>query len=146
MREADRTETQPGFGDRLARDPRQIVVVIENEPRIARTLRLLIEDWGFECIAGSSAAWAARELGVDASRVCAVIADYHLDDGFTGHKAAAMISLAAGVAVPTLLTTGHVMLADRQTGYPVLPKPFDPEVLRRWLEDNVCRRSDLARS
>jgi len=127
-------------------DRRPIVVVIENEDSIARTLRLLIEDWGFHCIAGSSAALAARELGVDASRGRAVIADYELDDGFTGDKAAAMISLVAGLPVPTLLTTGHVSLADRQTGYPVLPKPFDPDVLRQWLEDNVCRMSDLAQS
>ena len=125
---------------------RRIVVVIENEDAIARTLQLLIEDWGFECIAGSSAALAARALGADAARVCAVIADYQLDDGFTGDKAAAMISLAAGAPIPTLLTTGHVTLADRLAGYPVLPKPFDPEVLHRWLEDNVCRMSDLAQS
>jgi len=127
-------------------DDRRIVVVIENEAMIARTLQLLIEDWGFQCIAASSAAKAARELGADAARVCAVIADYQLDDGFTGDKAAALISTAVGAPLPTLLTTGHVSLADHQAGYPVLPKPFDPEILHRWLLHNVCRTSDLAQS
>lgn len=116
---------------------RPLVVVVENERRIADALCMLIEDWGFSCLAVPSIASAARALGPDIRKIRAVIADYHLDDGFTGDKAAAALAKAIGFPVPTLMTTGHVTMADRQTKYPVLPKPFDPDILKSWLEANV---------
>lgn len=118
-------------------DERALVVVVENERHIADALCMLIEDWGYSCLAVPSITSAARALGPEVHRIKAVIADYHLDDGFTGDKAAAALATAIGFPVPTLMMTGHVSMADRQTRYPVLPKPFDPDILKSWLEANV---------
>jgi CheY-like chemotaxis protein len=120
-------------------DDRPLVVVVENERRIADALSMLIEDWGFSCLAVPSISSAARALGPDVRKIKAVIADYHLDDEFTGDKAAAALATAIGFPVPTIMMTGHVAMADHQTKFPVLPKPFDPDILKSWLETNVGR-------
>jgi CheY-like chemotaxis protein len=122
-----------------ARDDRPLVVVIENERRLAEALCFLIEDWGYLCMAAPSPKALARTLGSQLSDVKAMIIDFYLDDGFTGDKAAAALTAAIGSQVPTIVTTAHTAVADRQTIYPVLPKPFDPDVLRRWLEANIER-------
>lgn len=120
---------------------RPLVVVIENERKLAEALRFLIEDWGYVCVAAPSSRVLARTLGPDILNVKAVIVDFFLDDGLTGDKAAAAVAAAIGAKVPTIITTAHTALADRQAGYPVLPKPFDPEVLRHWLKDSIGRFS-----
>ncbi len=111
-------------------EERPLVVVIENERRLAEALRFLIEDWGYLCVAAPSSKALARALGPDILNVRALIVDFFLDDGFTGDKAVTTLMAAIGSKVPTIITTAHMALADRQAGYPVLPKPFDPDVLR----------------
>jgi CheY-like chemotaxis protein len=120
---------------------RPLVVVIENERRLAEALRFLIEDWGYHCVAAPSSKALARALGPDILQVKALIVDFFLDDGFTGDKAVAALTAAIGSKVPAIITTAHTALADRQAGYPVLPKPFDPDVLRHWLNENIGRHA-----
>jgi CheY-like chemotaxis protein len=122
-------------------EERPLVVVIENERRLAEALRFLIEDWGYLCVAAPSSKALARALGTDILNVKALIVDFFLDDGFTGDKAVTTLMAAIGSKVPAIITTAHMALADRQAGYPVLPKPFDPDVLRVWLNDNVGRNA-----
>jgi len=64
--------------------PRPLIVVIENDGQLADAIGFLLHDWGFTAVPAKSAAAAARVLGPRIKDVSAVIADYHLDDGFTG--------------------------------------------------------------
>ena len=118
---------------------RPLVVIIENDGQLADAMALLVHDWGFEAIPAGSATVAVRALGSRLSDVRAIIADYRLDDGFTGIKAATSIAKAIGHPVPTIMTTGHALLADHAGAFPVLSKPFDLSILRRWLDDHVNR-------
>ncbi|MGH6816655.1 MAG: response regulator [Hyphomicrobiaceae bacterium] len=124
--------------------PRPLVVVIENDSRLADAVGLLLHDWGFAAVLAKSAGTAARILGVRIKDVSAVIADYHLDDGFTGIGSAAALGTAIGRSVPTIVTTGFPVLAEHRNVFPVLAKPFDPGLLHRWLEDHVDRRPATA--
>jgi len=121
--------------------PRPLIVVIENDGQLADAIGFLLHDWGFTAVPAKSAAAAARVLGPRIKDVSAVIADYHLDDGFTGIKSAVALAKAIGRPVPTIVTTGHATLAEHQNVFPVLSKPFDPGILHRWLNDHVDPRS-----
>lgn len=118
-------------------DPRPVILILENDGRLAVALTILIEDWGFLPVTANSASAAARALGPRVQDVGAIIADYHLDDGFTGINGARALTRAIGHAVPTIVTTGHAILAEHANAFPVLSKPFDPSILRRWLEVHV---------
>lgn len=127
-----------------AAELRPLVLVLENDGRLAIALTILIEDWGFTPVTANSASAAARALGPRVQEVNAIIADYHLDDGFTGINGARVLTLAIGRSVPTIVTTGYAVLAEHANAFPVLSKPFDPSILRRWLEDHVDRAAGVA--
>lgn len=119
------------------RNERPLILILEDDKSLAIALEVLIGDWGFMPFLASSPAAAARALGMRMRDVDAIIADYHLDDGFTGIKGAKELSRAVGRDVPTIVTTAHAMMAEHANAYPVLAKPFDPQILRRWLIDHV---------
>ena len=121
-------------------EPRPLVLVLENDGRLAVALTILIEDWGFTPVTANSASAAARALGQRMHEVTAIIADYRLDDGFTGINGARALTLAIGHPVPTIVATGHALLAEHVDAFPVLSKPFDPSVLRLWLDTHVERK------
>lgn len=129
----------------LDAETRPLILILENDGRLAVALTILIEDWGFTPIAANSASAAARALGPRVQEVNAIIADYHLDDGFTGINGARALALAIGHAVPTIVTTGHAILAEHADAFPVLSKPFDPSILRHWLEAHVTRATAIQR-
>jgi DNA-binding NtrC family response regulator len=114
-------------------DERPLILVIDDDQRMARALSLLLDDWGFAYVTAESPTAAVRSLGPRLKEVRAVITDYHLQDGFTGIKGAAAIVKAIGRPVPTLVTTCFLDLADNLSAFPVLAKPFDPNLLRQWL-------------
>ncbi len=116
---------------------RPLVVIIENDRILAEALSMLVGDWGYAVISVATPALAVRRLGLRVHQIAAIIADYHLDDGFTGIKGAAALALASGHAVPTIVTTGHPVMAEHEDMFAVLWKPFDPSVLQRWLADHV---------
>jgi DNA-binding NtrC family response regulator len=117
--------------------PGPLILVIENDGRLAVALTILIEDWGFTPVTANSVSAAARALGNRMRDVTAIITDYHLDDGFTGINGARALTLAIGRTVPTIVTTGHSVLAEHANAFPVLSKPFDPSILRKWLDEHV---------
>lgn len=119
-----------------------LILILENDRSLAVALEVLIGDWGFTPFLASSPSAAARALGMRLREVDAIIADYHLDDGFTGINGAKELFRAVGRDVPTIVTTAHAMLAEHADAFPVLAKPFDPQILRRWLIDHVGGEDD----
>ena len=117
-----------------AADPRPLVLIIEDNPVTASALSMLLDDWGFAYLTANLPSNAVRALGSRITEVQALITDYHLEDGFTGIKGAIAVANAVGHPIPTLVTTGFLDLAEYLDTFPVLSKPFDPNVLHQWLD------------
>ena len=112
---------------------RPLVLVIEDDSRLESAVAMLIEDWGYDCVAVSAPDEAVIKLGDRIRNVVAVVADVSVKDSFTDQRSAAAISMAVGAGVPVIATTSHPRLAGSNGFAAVLSKPYDPEDLRRWL-------------
>ena len=113
--------------------PRPLVLVIEDDSRLESAVTMLIDDWGYDCVAVSAPENAAAALGDRIKDVVAVVADVSLQDSYAGGRSAAAITSAVGVHVPVIATSSHPGLAARNGFSAVLAKPYDPDDLRRWL-------------
>ena len=94
---------------------------------------MLIEDWGYECMAVSSPAQAADALGSRLGDVVAVVADVSVKESYTGGRSAAAIAATVGSEVPVIATSSYPRLAIANGFATVLAKPYEPEQLREWL-------------
>jgi DNA-binding NtrC family response regulator len=112
---------------------RPLVVVIEDDYRSSMALTMLIDDWGYSCVAARSSREAVRTLGHRLSNVAAIITDIEIDGQMRGIRDAQAIAATIGHAVPTIITTGHSDYAAVASPFPVIRKPFDPDILHRWL-------------
>jgi DNA-binding NtrC family response regulator len=116
--------------DRFARP---LIVVIEDDYRSSMALTMLIDDWGYSCVAARSSREAVRTLGHRLSNVAAIITDIEIEGQMRGIRDALAIAATIGRSVPTIITTGHSDYATVASPFPVIGKPFDPDVLHRWL-------------
>lgn len=112
---------------------RPLVVVIEDDYRSSMALTMLIDDWGYSCVAARSSREAVRTLGHRLSNVSAIITDIEIDGQMRGIRDAQAIAATIGHPVPTIITTGHSDYAAVASPFPVIRKPFDPDILHRWL-------------
>ena len=112
---------------------RPLVVLIEDDNRVAPALAMLVEDWGFECVAVRTPAAAVDELGPRIGEVVAIVADLSRDDAFTGRRSSEAIAGAFGTDIPRIVTTNEPVEARAHGFADVLAKPYDPESLRDWL-------------
>lgn len=116
---------------------RPLIVVIEDDYRSSMALTMLIDDWGYSCVAARSSREAVRTLGHRLSKVAAIITDIEIDGQMRGIRDAQAIAATIGHAVPTIITTGHSDYAAVASPFPVIRKPFDPDILQRWLEHRL---------
>lgn len=120
---------------------RPVVILIEDDSRVAPALAMLIEDWGFKCLAVRNPQAAIADLDALLSDAIAVVVDVSRNDAFTGRRSAEAINEAIGSTLPRIVTTNEPALA-RAHGYSdVLAKPYDPETLHAWLIAQARRRS-----
>lgn len=117
----------------------RVIAVIEGDARTARALAMLLEDWGYASVCGTSAAQIADLLGDRVSSLAAIVADYELVGGETGEAAALELSALAGGDRPFLLTTLNASVERKLGSRQFLRKPFDPDNLRIWLAEHVSR-------
>lgn len=123
---------------------RPVVVLIEDDNRVAPALAMLIEDWGYECLAVRNPQAAVDHLGARLNKVVAIVVDLSRNDAFTGRRSAEAINDALGQTLPRIVTTNEPALA-RTHGYTdVLAKPYDPETLRAWLVAQASRHATVA--
>lgn len=120
---------------------RPLVVLIEDDNRVAPALSMLVEDWGYECFAVRSPAAAAAQLGTRIREVVAIIADLSRDDAYIGRRSAEAISSAFGTEIPRIVTTNEPVEAKAHGFTHVLAKPYDPETLLAWLQGLPVRGS-----
>jgi DNA-binding NtrC family response regulator len=116
-----------------------LVVVIEDDYRSSLALTMLIDDWGFSSLAARCAREVVQTLGHRIFNVSAIVTDVEIDGQMRGIKDAAAIASAIGRAIPTIVTTGHGDYAAIAGSYPVIRKPFDPDILHKWLNYRLGR-------
>jgi DNA-binding NtrC family response regulator len=113
--------------------PRPLIVVIEDDYRSSMALSMLIDDWGFSCISARCSREAVQTLGHRLTNVAAIVTDVEIGGQMRGIRDAMAIASTIGRTVPTIVTTGHGDFANFAGPFPVIRKPFDPDVLHSWL-------------
>ena len=118
---------------------RPLVVVIEDDYRSSLALTMLIDDWGFSSLAARCAREVVQTLGNRLFNVSAIITDVEIYGQMRGIKDAIAIASAIGRTVPTIVTTGYGDFATIAGPFPVIRKPFDPNILHEWLNHKLER-------
>ena len=67
----------------------------------------------------------------------AIVTDVEIYGQMRGIKDAIAIASAIGRTVPTIVTTGHGDFATIAGPFPVIRKPFDPNILHEWLNHKL---------
>lgn len=123
------SDTQP----RRVVGGRRVVLVLDDDPLIRDSMQALLRAWGYEPRLHSTLAALLPVARQERDRVGAVIVDYRLNDGFTGIGAARELRQVVGTDVPVMLITGDTsperLQALEASGFPVMHKPLDPELL-----------------
>lgn len=119
---------------------RALVILIEDDNRVAPALEMLIEDWGYDCVAVRTPKAAVERLGPRLNDAIAIIADLSRADAFTGRRSAEAIADALGTDLPCIVTTNEPIEAQTHGFSAVLPKPYDPEDLKAWLREQARTR------
>jgi len=117
----------------MAVDVPQMVLVIDDEEPIREGLRLLLQEWGYQCMTAADAAQAERAVTALEGHVDLVLTDLHLGPGAGGREVVAMVRRLCAREVPAILVTGDTagealreVVAGRD---PVLFKPVQPKQL-----------------
>ena len=114
-------------------DVPQMVLVVDDEEPIREGLRLLLQEWGYQCMTAADAAQAERAVNALEARVDLVLTDLHLGSGPGGQDVVAAVRRLCARAVPAILvtgdTTGQALREVVAGDDPVLFKPVQPREL-----------------
>jgi DNA-binding NtrC family response regulator len=116
---------------------RPLIVVIEDDYQSSLALAMLIDDWGYSCIAARSSREAVQTLGSRLQQISAIVTDVEIAGQMRGIKDALAIADMLGRSVPTIITTGYSDFAAISGPFPVIGKPFDPDILHSWLAQKL---------
>ncbi|MDO6443640.1 NahK/ErcS family hybrid sensor histidine kinase/response regulator [Marinobacter sp. 2_MG-2023] len=124
----------PGFAQGFAGIQ---ILVIDNEPAILASMKLLLERWGCLVITSTDEHRALDYLRETNTMPAAVLADYHLDGGKTGWQAIEAVRKLLGTRLPAALVTAdcsdELRRQMRAQHLPILNKPVKPNRLRALL-------------
>jgi DNA-binding NtrC family response regulator len=116
--------------------PANVIVVIEDDPRLREALCLLLADWDFRAVSAARAGDALAQVGHSLGSVMAVITDFDLGDGVNGVDEAHALR-AAGISAPVLVMSGslrgNALEKAREAGFHFLSKPVKPLDIENWL-------------
>jgi CheY-like chemotaxis protein len=115
-----------------------LIVVIEDEEFVLSGYQTLLESWGYDVVAATSAEEAMSELTRGARIPDFIVADYRLGDGNTGTDAVRLLRRSFGDRLPGVLITGDTSM-DRvrhanESGMQVLHKPINGRKLKDVVE------------
>ena len=113
------------------------IVLIEDDPLVVFGQEMLLRDWGYRVVAGTSHQALRLALKDAPSDVAAIIADYNLGGEVTGADVARAVAADAKRPIPTVVLSASLGqrsgAAAALHGFTLLDKPIDPEALRDWL-------------
>ncbi len=125
---------EPGI-DRVALTD-MIPLVIENEAAVRLGMMTLLDSWGASPIEAENLEQAnsiISEIGVIPD---VILADYHLENGFTGMHAIRALRSAHGPIPAALITANrsdHLVTKTTEEGVELFYKPLEPKMLRDFL-------------
>lgn len=110
------------------------VVLIDDEPDVLDSFKMLLECFEFEVLAAESAADAIAGLRERDRVPDVVVADYRLADRKLGTDAIRLISEVSGASIPGIIVTGDTSPERIQeafeSGFRILHKPVRAESLK----------------
>jgi PAS domain S-box-containing protein len=123
------------------RDGRPIVLVIDDEAAVLRSLRVVIEDWGYDVLTATGEDEALAQLAQQARAPDLIVADYRLRAGRNGAEAVRHIRRIFDRAIPAIIITGDTaperIREARTHGLDILHKPVQPAALKAVIADAV---------
>ena len=116
-----------------------LALLIDDEELILDSLRLVLEQWGWNVLAAPSGEEALRLLEEAEQSPDVIIADYRLRHGRTGAEAIRDVHARLGTPVPAIVLTGDTnpdrIREARRSGFAVLHKPVTlPELCAQLTE------------
>ena len=115
------------------------VLVIDDDPELRESMRVLLQAWGYPVLVAGSPDEAAALAGAGAAAIHLIISDYQLAGRATGIEAIAAVRAALGRAVPAIIITGDTssgpQTAAASHGYRLLYKPVEPDILLELVEN-----------
>jgi CheY-like chemotaxis protein len=122
-----------------------MVAVIDRDRLTAFGLTLLLRDWGYDSVAGTSAPELYGRTEAMGRRIAAIVADDRAEGGTSGHAEAASLAHLAARRIPTVVLVASADAASRKElqsrGFASMPKPIEPNVLRDLLRSMVNIRA-----
>ena len=112
----------------------RVIVVVEDEAAVLEGMRVLLEGWGAEVVAGASIRETMEEVEPLARAPDLIVADYGLRDGNVGTQAIAALRERFKSQIPAIIVSGsttpaHVDEAKAMDAH-LLLKPVMPAKLR----------------
>lgn len=118
----------------------ELIVLIEDDVRVAKAWELLLRTEGYRVAVAQSAA-EARRLAQSLPAVASlIIADYHLADGSNGIDATALVRDVLGASIPAFIVTAdtsRIVHAEALENSRRMSKPISPEVLLQAARETI---------
>jgi len=127
------------------------VMVIDDEPEVLESLRMLLDGWGYRVVPASGAAECARAVDALGRAPDIIVADFRLHDGETGGEAIARVEARSGGGrrIPAIILTGDTaperLRQARACGHVLLHKPVQAAALRAAIDDALTRAPNSPR-
>jgi CheY-like chemotaxis protein/anti-sigma regulatory factor (Ser/Thr protein kinase) len=123
-------KSAPAPGDLSGR----VIVVVEDEAAVLEGMRVLLEGWGAEVVAGASVRETMESLEPLARAPDLIVADYRLRDGNVGTQAIIAVRDRFRARIPAIIVSGsttpaHIDEAKEMDAH-LLLKPVMPAKLR----------------
>ncbi len=114
-----------------------LVLVIDDETSVRTALEVLLETWGCAVICAGNGEEAEEIIRAIDSVPDAIVADLRLRDNETGVDVIERIHSVFDEQCPALIITGDIapttLRQIKNSPYPILHKPCDPQELRKFL-------------
>lgn len=114
------------------------IVVIDDEPDVLESIRLLLESWGYEVVTATNCEDALSQMPARRRVPDLIIADYRLQNGSTGGQAIARMQVRLRVPIPAIILTGDTaperLRQARASGHGLLHKPVQAASLQTAID------------
>lgn len=135
---AGRPQSLPGVEDQLPTRSASsgLVVVVDDDQQVQAALRMTLEAWGYEVVAGNDDSEILAQLADRTPDVLFV--DFRLRGGLTGVQVLHQIGQALGRKLCGVLLTGDTaperIVEAKRSGFGILHKPITADTLRGFLD------------
>jgi hypothetical protein len=113
-----------------------MVAIIDRDRLTAYGLALLMRDWGYDSVVGTTADEIFGLTEARGAPIAAIVADDRPEGGTTGEDEAAALAVLAHRTIPTVVLGSAGSGVDAR-GMAHIPKPIEPVKLRDLLQTMI---------